>query len=290
MVSGTFSLPVLLNALFRGDDFRTEFSKIGELRSLIPTSVNIMALTATATTEVLKAVTERLSLDNPVVVGLTPNQPHIFYCAEKLPDIRNYCEKLCVELKTKRLSFPKTLIFCRSYADCGTMYRTIEVLMGPHFTEPFGSPPQFHCFRLVDMYTRASTTEMKQKVLKSFVTFNGKLRVVIATTAFSMGIDCPDIRKVVHFGTPGTVEEYIQESGRAGRDHNPATACILYGIPPKSASKQMKSYGSNVTDCRRKLLFKNFLFSSEDDNDISLCKCCDNCARTCKCTECNGAQ
>jgi len=70
---------------------------------------------------------------------------------------------------------------------------------------------------------------MKQKVLNFFVTCNGKLRVVIATTAFSMGIDYPDIRTVVHFGTSGMVEEYVQESGRAGRDGNPATASILYG-------------------------------------------------------------
>jgi len=275
---------------YRGDDFRTEFAKIGELRSLIPSSVNIVALTATATTEVLKTCTERLSLDNPAVIGKTPNQPHIFYSAESRPESIDYCKKLSAEIKTKRLSFPKTLIFCRSYSDCGIMYRTIEALMGAHFTEPYGSPAQFHCFRLVDMYTRASTNEMKQKVLKSFVTKNGKLRVVIATTAFSMGIDCPDIRKVVHFGTPATVEEYIQESGRAGRDQNSATACILYGLPPKTATKQMKSYGSNTTDCRRKLLFKNFLFSCEDEIDIPACKCCDNCARTCKCIECNGPQ
>ncbi|XP_065917244.1 ATP-dependent DNA helicase Q1-like [Dysidea avara] len=139
-----------------GDEFRTEFSKIGELRSLIPTSVNIMALTATATSEVLKVVTERLSLDNPLIIGLSPSQSHIFYNAEKLPDIANYCRdlELSAKLKIKRLSFPTMLIFCRSYADCGTMYHILEVLMGPHFTEPYGSPAKFHCFRLVDMYTR----------------------------------------------------------------------------------------------------------------------------------------
>ena len=101
-----------------------------------------------------------------------------------------------------------------------------------------------------------------------------------------MGIDCPDIRTVVHFGTPSTVEEYVQESGRAGRDSNTATARMLYGKPPKGTPAQMKSYGKNKKECRRKLLFKNFLFSSENDDEIQMCKCCDNCAKTCKCSDC----
>ena len=86
----------------------------------------------------------------------------MFYCAEKLPEITNYCKKLSAELKFKRRSFPKMLIHCCSYADCGAMYRLLEILMGPHFTGRYGSTARFHRFRLVDMYTRASTSEMKQ--------------------------------------------------------------------------------------------------------------------------------
>jgi len=94
--------------IYRGDEFRTEFSKIGELRNLIPSCVNIMALTATAT---LQVVTERLSLDNTIVNGLSPNQTHIFYDAEKLPDMVDYCKKLSANLMIQRQSFPKMLIF-----------------------------------------------------------------------------------------------------------------------------------------------------------------------------------
>jgi len=137
----------------RGDEFRTEFSKIGELRSLLPSCVNIMALTATATLEILKLVTECLSLDNPIVIGLSPNQTHIFYDVEKLPDMVDYCKKLSANLMIQHQSFPKMLIFCHNYTDCGKMYSNFEVLMGPHFTEPYGSPANFHHFRVVDMYT-----------------------------------------------------------------------------------------------------------------------------------------
>ena len=62
-----------------------------------------------------------------------------------------------------------------------------------------------------------------------FVSVNGTLRVVIATTAFSMGIDCPNIREVTHFGTPSSIEKFAQETGRAGRDGQTATAMKSYG-------------------------------------------------------------
>ena len=111
--------------------------------------------------------------------------------------------------------------------------------LGQHFTFPIGSP-DFHEFRLVDMFTRASTIEMRELVLKSFTTVGCKLRIIIATTAFGMGIDCPDIHQVIHWGPPGDAETYAQESGRAGRDMMQATACILYGKAKKYISLHMQ--------------------------------------------------
>ena len=67
------------------------------------------------------------------------------------------------------------------------------------------------------MYTRACTIEIREKVLMSFGKEGSKLRVVVATTAFLMGIDCPDIEQIIHYGTPSAPEQYIQEIGRAGR-------------------------------------------------------------------------
>ncbi len=68
------------------------------------------------------------------------------------------------------------------------------------------------------MYTRASLAEMNEEVMSSFKTAGSKLRIVIATVAFSMGVDCPDIRQVIHYGVPNLIEEYVQETGQAGRD------------------------------------------------------------------------
>ena len=66
------------------------------------------------------------------------------------------------------------------------------------------------------MFTKVMTTEKKEEVLRLFTENNGTLRIVIATTAFGMGSDCPDIRQVIHWGSPTTQKEYAQETGRSG--------------------------------------------------------------------------
>lgn len=233
-----------------------------------------MALTATATTETLKIVTDRLSLKNPVVIGLTPNQLNIKFFVEPLPAATILCDTLSDGLKSLRLGFPKTLVFCCTLGNCSTLYQMIRAKRGKEFTEPIGYP-DLHQFRMVEMFTRASTKAMKEKVLKSFINVDSKLKLLIATTAFSMGIDCPDIRNVIHFGVPGTIEQYVQEAGRAGRDGELSTALLLYGSPGRHVHQNMKRYGENSKNCRRELLYKNFLFY---DNSVhAQPNCCDIC-------------
>ena len=131
--------------------------------------------------------------------------------------------------------------------------------LGRAFTEPAGYP-DYHCFRLLDMYTRACSDEIKAKVLESFMKTDGKLRLVIATMAFSMGVDCPDIQNVVHYGPPSNVIQYVQETGIAGRSGIPATALLLYGKLGNFVDQTVVSYGTNTSECRRDALLKNFIF------------------------------
>ena len=269
---------------YRGDEFRLAFARIGELRSIIPENVGMMALTATVTKDMLTVIKERLSLRDPVLIGLPPSQPNITYKIEQLPSLSEFCDNISGEILSMRLAYPKTLIFCRSYTDCAELYKSFRRKMGSYFTEPCGYP-DLHQFRLVDMYTRASTKEMNKKVLVSILTPNSKLRILIATTAFSMGIDCHDIRHIIHFGPPSTIIEYVQETGRAGRDGNPAIAQLYYGRPGIHVNQIMKCYGENTGTCRRHLLFKDFLFYTRDYT-ITGCKCCDVCAKGCGCDDC----
>ena len=246
------------------------------MRSLVPDNVHIVALTATVTVESFSTIAERLSLKSPALVGIRPNQPNIKYFVESLPSLEILCDTLSSGLQNLRLNFPKTLVFCRSLGDCSAMYQAIRKKLAKDFTEPSGYP-DLHCFRLVDMFTRASKQEMKEKVLISFIKANGKLRLVIATTAFSMGIDCPDIRNVIHFGPPATIEQYIQETGRAGRDGESSTALLLYGgTIGKHIEKKVQTYGKNTTTCRRELVLKDFLFYDKKFGQEAN-HCCDIC-------------
>ena len=103
------------------------------------------------------------------------------------------------------------------------------------------------------MYTRATTPELKEKIIASFSMPKSTLRIVIATTAFGMGIDCTDIRRVIHWGCPPDVESYVQETGRAGRDGAQSEAILQFKKGGKYVETTMINYAKNTSDCRRKL-------------------------------------
>jgi len=84
---------------------------------------------------------------------------------------------------------------------------------------------------------------------------------MIATTAFGMGVDCPDIEKVINWGCPNTLEELVQETGQGGRDGRKVEA-ILYPKLGKDVTHEMKNYASNS---RMRKLFENFLFNNDED-------------------------
>lgn len=84
---------------------------------------------------------------------------------------------------------------------------------------------------MVDLFTRGSTEAAKENILKEFIKADTHLRVIVATTAFGMGIDCNDIRQIFHWGPPHTIEEYVQEIGRGGRDTRQCYATLAYHKP-----------------------------------------------------------
>ena len=103
---------------YRGDQFRKTFSKIGELRCLIPDYVKVLALTATATHCTLDIIAERLSLTHYGVVAIPPNRPNIKLIVQPSEGLEEYARELSVQLRSLKSGYPKTILFCQSYQDC----------------------------------------------------------------------------------------------------------------------------------------------------------------------------
>ena len=142
------------------------------------------------------------------------------------------------------------------------------------------------------MFTSPTQKAVKDidDIIHSFSEHGSRLRIVICTVAFGMGIDCPDVSQIVHWGPSADLESYIQETGRAGRNGNKACALLLVDkgdMNNHAISDQfMLNYSKNTTTCRRSLLFQDF----DDYNcavDILGCMCCDICMATCECGNCS---
>ena len=238
-----------------------------------------MALTATATKLTFEIVSQRLGLLDPIVVALSCNRPNLLLQVQPKQKLEEFSLCLSQSIKDQALEYPKTIIFCPSYQDCTSLYLSLVEDLGENVTNPPGYPNLLE-YRYLTMYTRASTAAMKQMVMSLFTKPGSTLRVVIATTAFSMGIDCPDVHQIIHWGTPTSIEQYVQEIGRAGRDGIQSCAILINRKLSRHTEPAMRQYVENNKNCRRHLLFKSFIMYQKD-NSINKYKCCDICA-SCK--------
>ena len=243
-----------------------------------------MALTATATHSTLNVVVERLSLKDYVIVALPPNRPNIKLIVQASEGLEKYALELSVQLRRLKLHYPKTILFCQNYQDCASFYLCINHYLGEDKTEPSGYPNLLE-YRLITMYTRASTIPMKEKIASLFAEQSSTLRMIIGTAAFGMGIDYPDINQVIHWGPPSTLEQYAQEVGRAGRKGQQSLAILMYKNVSRHTESAMKQYCENEGKCRQIKLYENFIMYKPCIDQVK-CECCDICGLTCDCTLC----
>ncbi len=116
------------------------------------------------------------------------------------------------------------------------------------------------------------------------------MRIVVATVAFAMGLDAPNVRQVIHWGPPSDSEMYVQETGRAGRDGGPAVATLYYNqldLKTSRTNEAIRIYCQNTTQCRRLLLMSQFDDTASIEPPSRLHLCCDICAHKCLCEDCN---
>jgi ATP-dependent DNA helicase RecQ len=194
-----------------GHDFREEYAELKILKSLRP-DVPILALTASATPTVLNDVAKNLQLVKPERHVRGFYRPNLYYQVELCEDDSIKNNWLIQSLK--QTPEGRVLIYC------GTRKITQELceyLQG-----------QFH---KVGFYHAGLPTEERTKTQEDFA--SGNLRILVATNAFGMGVDQPDVRLVVHFQMPANIDSLYQEMGRAGRDGLHSTCLMLYSKKDK---------------------------------------------------------
>ena len=254
-----------------GHDFRSSYRKLKLIRNTKQLKdIPIIALTATATKKVAKDIITNLQMQSPFYIQTTFNRPNLTYIIAPqqtlLTDIENLISKGHFE--------KPTIIY--------TLTKKETEIISKFITRTFNIPSL--------PYHAGLTIEQRKHAHTSFIT--DKIRCIVATVAFGMGIDKPDIRTIVHYGIPKNIESYYQQTGRAGRDSAPSTCYLLYA--PKDFT-MTEFYLKNITneseryeasrritamhkfvrssECRRKLLLNYF---DEDTTDLK-CDKCDTC-------------
>ncbi len=214
---------------------------MGEVRSLIPDHVHCMALTATATKTTRKAICNVLGMHKPFIVSESPNKPNIKYIVHKRPGtLEETFSVIAEQLLQQRTAMDRVLVFCRTFDDVSHLYLFMKDRMAEQSTEPPGAPDHPK-YRLFDMFSSCTHPDVKPLIINEFTKEKSTLRLVIATIAFGMGLNCYNVQRIIHWGPPSDIEAYIQETGR-GRRNGLHTEAILYNKTSIGlhVSKQMK--------------------------------------------------
>lgn len=221
-------------------------------------------------------------MSDPYIVAESPNKANISYVVHymgKTAALSDYFSWIVKELKECGSAATRTIIYCQTIKQCAVVYSTLKTLLGDKIYE--NSEERDFKKVLLEMLHSCSPQSNKEHILQSFQSDQGSVRVLVATIAFGMGVDCKQVNRTIHFGPAKNVECYMQESGRAGRDGSQSTAFLLYqGMQLMHVEKEMKDY-IKLKGCRRKHLLDFFDVDCPQENPAHLC--CDNCSVSCKC-------
>ena len=216
-----------------GHDFRPDYMRIHELRELF--SAPALALTATATAPVLAEIESRLGLRDPLRVRSGLDRPNLTFSVRHLRGRDARLGALHAELEraglTGRRGAGRGIVYCSTRKTTEAVAKALRS----------GGFAAMH-------YHAGRTALARERAQAAFEA--GRTRVLVATNAFGMGVDLPDIRLIVHFQTPGSVEAYYQEAGRAGRDGEPARCVLFFGPGDLATQRRLTAAGGAALEAR----------------------------------------
>lgn len=197
-----------------GHDFRPSYLNLGKLKLLFP-KIQIIALTATATQKVQNEIIEILQLQNPKIFKKSFKRDNISYSAIQHENKLGKCLEILQKIKGT------SIIYLRNRKKTAIIS---EWLIKSGISS--------------DFYHAGLTFEERSQKQKDWM--ENKKRVIVATNAFGMGIDKPDVRLVIHLDIPDSIEAYYQEAGRAGRDSKKSFSVVIFD------ANDIRNYNTNI--------------------------------------------